>query len=122
MHHKNLVPDTSGIDPDIVTYTILIDGLCKSGRLENAKEIFQDLSIKGYHLNTRIYNVMINGLCKEGLLHEALALKLEMEDNGCSLDAVTYETTIRALLEKGENDQALKHLHEMIARGLLKRH
>ncbi|XLU58242.1 hypothetical protein S245_052890, partial [Arachis hypogaea] len=75
------------IDPNIFTYNILIDGLCKSGRLIDAKEIFQDLSVKGYRPNVRTYNIMINGLCKEGLFEEALALLSKMEGNGCLPDA-----------------------------------
>ncbi|KAL4375033.1 hypothetical protein HN51_008901 [Arachis hypogaea] len=129
MRRKNLVTDT-------VTYSTLIDGLgnqresfvpwsflktCKieSGRLKNAKEIFQDLSIKGCSPNVRTYNIMIHGLCKEGLFEEALALLSELEDNGCLPDAVTFETLIRALFEKDENDMAEKLLREMVARGLL---
>ncbi|KAL4298503.1 hypothetical protein AHAS_Ahas17G0007400 [Arachis hypogaea] len=90
----------SGIDPNIHTYSIIIDGLCKSGRLKNAKEIFEDLSIKGYRPDVKTYTIMINGLCKEGLLHEALAFLSKMEDNGCLPDAVTYEIIIGALFEK----------------------
>nr|XP_025703132.1 pentatricopeptide repeat-containing protein At1g12300, mitochondrial-like [Arachis hypogaea] len=108
MRRKNLVTDT-------VTY----NGLFKSGRLKNAKEIFQDLSIKGCSPNVRTYNIMIHGLCKEGLFEEALALLSELEDNGCLPDAVTFETLIRALFEKDENDMAEKLLREMVARGLL---
>ncbi|XLT59889.1 hypothetical protein HN873_052493, partial [Arachis hypogaea] len=57
----------SGIHAYIYTYNILIHGLCKSGRLKNAKEIFQDLSIKGCSPNVRTYNIMIHGFCKEGV-------------------------------------------------------
>ncbi|XLT95075.1 hypothetical protein HN873_016737, partial [Arachis hypogaea] len=52
-----------------------------------AIEIFQDLSVKGYHPNVRTYNIIINGLCKEGLFEEALALLSKMEGNGCLPDA-----------------------------------
>ncbi|XP_057444386.1 pentatricopeptide repeat-containing protein At1g62930, chloroplastic-like [Lotus japonicus] len=108
-----------GIQPDMYTYNIIIDGLCTSGRLKDALEVFQELLMKGYQLNVVTYNIMINGLCIEGLSDEALTLQSKMEDNGCVPDAVTYETIIRALFRKSENDKAQKFLHEMIARGLL---
>ncbi|XLS59148.1 hypothetical protein HN51_008903, partial [Arachis hypogaea] len=95
----------SGIDPNIFT---------SSGRLIVAKEIFQDLSVKGYRPNVRTYNIMINGLCKEGLFKEALALLSKMEGNGCLPNSVTFETLIRALFEKVENDMAEKLLREMV--------
>ena len=62
---------------------------------------------------------MINGLCKEGFFDEALSLLSKMEDNGCTPDGVTYEIIIRALFESNRNDNAVKLLREMIARGLL---
>ncbi|QHO43235.1 Pentatricopeptide repeat-containing protein [Arachis hypogaea] len=97
-----------GQPADVVTYSSLLDGMFKNqqldkaliGKFENAKEIFQDLSMKGYRPNVRTYTIMINGFCKEGLLHEALELFSKMEDNGCLPDAVTYEITIRTLFEK----------------------
>ncbi|KAK7271202.1 hypothetical protein RJT34_26906 [Clitoria ternatea] len=59
----------------VYTYTILIDGLYKGGRLDNAQEVFQDLLTKGCHLNVHVLTAMINGLCKQTLLDDALALK-----------------------------------------------
>ncbi|XP_039682694.1 pentatricopeptide repeat-containing protein At3g60050 [Medicago truncatula] len=103
----------------INTYNILIDGLCKEGRLENAQVIFQDLLIKGYKVKVWTYNTMINGLCLEGLFDEAMTLLEKMEDNGCTPDVVTYETIIYALFKNDENDKAEKLLREMITRGLL---
>lgn len=57
------------------TYNILIDGLCKGGRLKNAQQIFQDLLVKGYNLDVRTYMVMIDGLCKDELFEEAFTLR-----------------------------------------------
>jgi len=89
-----------GIEPNMTTYNILIDGLCKEGRLRNAQVIFKHFLIKGYNLTVWTYSIMINGLCLEGLFDEAVTLVSKMEDNGCILDAVTNETIIRALFKK----------------------
>lgn len=80
------------------------------------QRVFQDLLIKGYHLNVCTYTVIINGLCKEGLFDEAQS---KMENNGCIPDAITFEILIRAFFEEDENDKADKLLCEMIAKGLL---
>jgi len=66
-----------------------------------------------------MYNVMVNGFCKEGLFDEALSLLSKMEENGCTPNAITYQTLICALFENNKNDEAVKLLREMIARGLL---
>ncbi|XP_016667428.1 pentatricopeptide repeat-containing protein At1g62930, chloroplastic-like [Gossypium hirsutum] len=61
-----------GLELDIVPYTILIDGLCKAGHIEVAKELFRQLSDSGLKPNVYKYGVMINGLCKEGLPDEQI--------------------------------------------------
>ncbi|KAL4316905.1 hypothetical protein AHAS_Ahas15G0331800 [Arachis hypogaea] len=72
---------------------ILLCRLCKCGRLNTAKEYFQQFLIKNYRLQVRTYNVMIIGLCKEGLLDEAITLLSKMEGNGyLPPDCVSYET------------------------------
>ncbi|WJX66464.1 hypothetical protein P8452_51021 [Trifolium repens] len=98
------------------TYNMLIDGLCKEGRLKDAQVMFQDLLIKGYNVTVWTYNIMINGLCLEGLFDEAFALPQKMEENGCIPDVVTYQTIIYTLFENDENVHAEKLLREMIAR------
>ncbi|XP_020203387.1 pentatricopeptide repeat-containing protein At1g12775, mitochondrial [Cajanus cajan] len=103
---------------DVYSYTLIIDSLCKDGRLANAREVFQYLLIKGYHLDVSTYIVMINGFCRKGFFGEALAFLSKMEDAGCIPNVVTYEIIIRALLENDENDKAEKLLREMIARRL----
>ncbi|PNY10139.1 pentatricopeptide repeat-containing protein [Trifolium pratense] len=107
-----------GIQLDMYTYAILVNGLRKNGRLKDALEVYQDLLIKGYHFDLTMYTVLINGLCKEGLFNEALSLVSKMEDNGCTPNAVTYRTLIHALSKNGNNEKAVKLHREMIARGL----
>ncbi|XP_024642343.1 putative pentatricopeptide repeat-containing protein At1g12700, mitochondrial [Medicago truncatula] len=108
-----------GIQPNLYTYTLLVDGICKNGKLKDAKAVYQDLLIKGYHLDVIMYNVMVNWLCKEGLFDEALSILSKMEHNNCTPDVVTYEIVIRALFKNVKNDKAVKLLCEMIDRGLL---
>jgi pentatricopeptide repeat protein len=93
--------------------------LCKVGRVEDARNVFEDLSVKGYNLNVCTYTVMIQGFCDQGLLDEALALLSKMKDSSCIPDAATYEIIIRSLFNKGENDMAEKLLREIVGRGLL---
>ncbi|WVZ14695.1 hypothetical protein V8G54_012261 [Vigna mungo] len=78
----------------------------KVGRRRDAQHVFQNLLIKGYHLDVYTYTVMIIGLCKEGLLDDALTLISHMEDHACMLNAVTLEIIIHALFEKDETDKA----------------
>ncbi|WJX66626.1 hypothetical protein P8452_51165 [Trifolium repens] len=100
-------------------YTILIDELCKVGRLVDAHKVFEDLLVKGYNLNVYTYTIMIHEFCNKGLFDEALTMLSKMEDNSCIPNAATYEIIIRSLFDKGENDKEEKLLREIIARGIL---
>ncbi|KAJ1438693.1 Tetratricopeptide-like helical domain superfamily [Sesbania bispinosa] len=80
-----------GIQPDMYTYSVLIDGLCKGGRLKNA----QDRAwLKKHWPCYKKWRTMVAFL-------------------------ITCEIIIRALFEKDENDKAEKLLREMTARGFL---
>ncbi|MED6122638.1 hypothetical protein PIB30_041580 [Stylosanthes scabra] len=98
---------------------ILLNGLCKCGRLKTAREFFEHILVNNYCLDVVTYNIMISGLAKEGLIDEAAALFSKMKGNGCLPDAVNYETIIRALLARNKNEEAVNLLHEMISEGLL---
>ncbi|XP_074352976.1 pentatricopeptide repeat-containing protein At2g18520, mitochondrial-like [Apium graveolens] len=58
-----------GIIHDIQIYTILIDGLCKNKKLDEARNIFDEQ--KGVQPDVVIHNVLIRGLCEEGFYEEA---------------------------------------------------
>jgi pentatricopeptide repeat domain-containing protein 1 len=92
--------------------------LCKSGRLNDAQKVFEDLLVKGDNLDVYTYNAMIHGFCNNGLVDEALPILSKMKGNSCIPNAATYEIIIRSLFDKGENNKAEKLLREWNSRGL----
>ncbi|CAI9111871.1 OLC1v1012200C1 [Oldenlandia corymbosa var. corymbosa] len=60
-----------GVELDVAVYTIIIDGFCKSGRLDEAWDMFHSLSLKGFDPDVKTYTAMIEGLCMESLVEEA---------------------------------------------------
>ncbi|KAJ6300732.1 hypothetical protein OIU76_021515 [Salix suchowensis] len=78
------------LNPDLVIYSILIDAMCKSGKLEDARELFLKLHVKGLLLDVRSWTSIISGLCREGLLDEAYKALRQMERDGCPPDDCTY--------------------------------
>jgi len=51
-----------GFYPNVVTFTFLIDSLCKRGRLKKAFQIFEMMSRVECEPTVRTYNCLINGL------------------------------------------------------------
>jgi pentatricopeptide repeat protein len=58
--------------------TVLIDGFCKEGKLEEPMELLHEMSNKNICPNVVTYSVLIDGFCKEGKLEEAMDLLHEM--------------------------------------------
>ncbi|KAK3005477.1 hypothetical protein RJ639_017510 [Escallonia herrerae] len=78
--------------PNLVTYAILIDGLCEGNFVEP-----DDMT----------YNLLIQGLCKEGRLSEASNFHHKMVVNRKSGNIVTYNVLIGAYLKAGNVKKAI---------------
>ena len=66
------------ICPNVVTYSALINGLCKEGKLQEASKLFYEMSHINICPSVVTYNVLIDGLGKEGKLDEARKIFYEM--------------------------------------------
>lgn len=106
---ENVVP------PDVSTYTTMIRGYCKTGMIENAKKVFDVMTVKP---NLLAYNTMINGFCKKGDMESArLVFDRMMSGEDCLPNHVTYTTLIDGYCKKGELEEAKKCMNEMMNRG-----
>ncbi|KAG5415924.1 hypothetical protein IGI04_003491 [Brassica rapa subsp. trilocularis] len=65
-----------------VTYTIVIQGMCKVGKVEDDFDLFCSLFSKGMKPNVVTYTTMITGFCRRGLIHDANALFKKMKEDG----------------------------------------
>ncbi|KAK3182858.1 hypothetical protein Dsin_030144 [Dipteronia sinensis] len=63
----------NNVAPDVSTYNILIDGLCKNGCVTKAIEVFHTLKKKksNFDLSIETYNCFLHGLCETGRLEIA---------------------------------------------------
>jgi pentatricopeptide repeat protein len=113
-----------GYVPSVVTFNVLINGLCKANKLEEAIHLFSIMEIRqgpglqekveqiGQFLNayevhtltnSRVnpdiitYNTLINAYCKAFNIEDAFKLFKELQKNGLSPDCVTYGTLIKGL-------------------------
>ena len=90
MHHKNLVPDT-------ITYSSLIDGLCKSGRISYVQDLLNEMHASGQCHDIFTFNILLEGLCKSQHLDEAIELFQKIVGKGICPNVVTYTILIDGL-------------------------
>ncbi|XP_057988959.1 putative pentatricopeptide repeat-containing protein At1g12700, mitochondrial [Hevea brasiliensis] len=102
---------------DCVSFTILIDGMCKAGRLNDAKELFFRHFEKGLQPNVYTYSTIIKGLCKEGLLDEAYKVFRGMEKSGCVPNGCCYNVIIQGFLRHEDVAKATQLIDEMVDKG-----
>ncbi|KAF2287068.1 hypothetical protein GH714_037323 [Hevea brasiliensis] len=99
------------VKTDVSTYSIMIRGYCKTGMIENARKVFDEMACEP---NVVSYNTMINGYCKKGDMDKAITIFYRLlESQDCLPDTVTYTTIIDGYCKKGEFDKAMKWMDEM---------
>ncbi|MBA0840951.1 hypothetical protein Goarm_003486 [Gossypium armourianum] len=82
--------------PNLVTYLILLDGLCKSGTLEDALKFFR----AGLELNITSYTIVIDGLCKVEHMEDAKELFRELSVNVLKPNVYTYAVVINGFCKE----------------------
>ncbi|XP_059299247.1 pentatricopeptide repeat-containing protein At1g63330-like [Lycium ferocissimum] len=93
-----------GINPDIITWTILANILCMTGQVGKANELLRDMIMMGLNPDTISYTSMIAGFCKNGYVNEAFKLFKKMP---CMPSVVTYNCLINGCCQVNSIDQAL---------------
>lgn len=107
-----------GVDPNIITYSSLVDGLCKGGRSLKAMVLLDRMVAERCLPNTITYSSIINGLCKEGRLLEAVEVLDRMRLQGRKPDAGLYGKLIEGLCDSGRFQEAANYLDEMVLSGI----
>jgi pentatricopeptide repeat protein len=54
------------IQPNLYTFNILINGLCRAGKLNKAEDVIEDMKAWGISPNVVTYNTLVDGYCKRG--------------------------------------------------------
>ncbi|KAK3035070.1 hypothetical protein RJ639_032572 [Escallonia herrerae] len=78
---------------DAETYNILLNGLLKERRAEEALEVFDYVRRRNL-LSSASFSIMISGLCRENELRKAMRLHDEMLKMGLKPDGKTYKRLI----------------------------
>ncbi|XP_058225745.1 pentatricopeptide repeat-containing protein At3g61520, mitochondrial [Rhododendron vialii] len=115
----------NGVQPDVITFGILLNHLCKFRRVDEALEVFEKMSggsgSEGFSVtpDTILYNTLIDGFCKVGRQEKGLVLVEQMRSHGCEPNTVTYNCLIDGFCKAGEIDKARELFDVMNKEGML---
>ncbi|XP_017982149.1 PREDICTED: pentatricopeptide repeat-containing protein At1g79540 [Theobroma cacao] len=88
------------------TFSILIDGLCKNGKTEDALNMFDEMTQRGIEPNRCSYTIIVSGLCQADRADDACRLLNKMKESGCSPDFVAYNALLNGFCQLGRVDEA----------------
>ncbi|CAI9785491.1 unnamed protein product [Fraxinus pennsylvanica] len=101
-----------------VVYSALIDGMCKEGEFSQVQMLCKDMAEAGIVPDKYIYTSWIAGLCKQRDLVEAFRLKNKMVKEGITPDLLTYSSLIFGLTNKGPMIEAMQVFTDMLEKGI----
>ncbi|XWS21663.1 hypothetical protein CRYUN_Cryun30bG0073800 [Craigia yunnanensis] len=111
-----------GFVPDVVTYNCLIDGCCKTNRIERALELFEDVNKRNCVPNRFTYNSFIRYYCAVNEIDKGIEMMRMMQqmNHGVATNS-SYTPIIHALCEVGRVLEAKNFLFELIGGGSIPR-
>ncbi|KAK9939499.1 hypothetical protein M0R45_016194 [Rubus argutus] len=109
---------SSRIQLNVYTLNIMVNALCKDGKIDGFKLFISNMAEKGVCTDIVTYNTLINAYCREGLLEEAFQLKNSMASKGLRPELFTYNAMINGLCKVGNYARAKEVLYEMLQIGL----
>ncbi|KAE8655498.1 Pentatricopeptide repeat-containing protein [Hibiscus syriacus] len=92
-----------GIEPDEVTYNLVIKGFCQAGYLEMAKRVYSSLECRSKHRpNVKIYQTMIHYLCKGGEYNLAYTRCIDCMRKSWFPNVDTIHSLLQGLMRNGQ--------------------
>ncbi|XP_071741893.1 pentatricopeptide repeat-containing protein At5g15010, mitochondrial-like [Rutidosis leptorrhynchoides] len=115
---KEMVED--GFDPDSLTFSYLLEGLGRCGKIDDAVKMFETLrERKICVLDVGIYNAMIFNFISIGDIDGCLKYYDDMLSSNCKPHMDTYVTIIFGFLKVQRVADAIEMFDKMIVRGIM---
>ncbi|KAG2542625.1 putative pentatricopeptide repeat-containing protein At1g02420 [Panicum virgatum] len=108
-----------GVEPDLVTYNILIDCHCKNRDVQRAYKLLDEMREKDISPDAITYTSLIGGLGLIGQPDKAKDLLKEMHELGCYPDVPAYNAAIRNFVIAKRLGDAFALMDEMTSKGLM---
>ncbi|THG15333.1 hypothetical protein TEA_005310 [Camellia sinensis var. sinensis] len=109
----------SGCNPSIVTFSTVINTMCKEGNVVEARKLFDGIQEIGVFPNTIMYNTLIDGYVKARDIGQANMLYEEMRNKGVAADVVTFNILVAGHYKYGREEDVDRLIRDLSMSGLL---
>lgn len=101
------------ICPDATSFNIVLDGLCKTGNLDLALNLFHRMDSYGYKPNLLLFNNMIDSLNNSDRLEESYEVMRKMKESGFEPTQFTHNSIFGCLCRREDVEGALNMVRKM---------
>eukprot|EP00826_Nyctotherus_ovalis_P041412 TRINITY_DN4160_c0_g3_i5.p1 TRINITY_DN4160_c0_g3~~TRINITY_DN4160_c0_g3_i5.p1 ORF type:complete len:593 (-),score=123.99 TRINITY_DN4160_c0_g3_i5:46-1824(-) len=106
--------EKDAIEPDIVTYSILIKGICKADCMDKAMEVYEEVKSKNLPLDCTLFNCLLNGFVKSrSYSSDYLKLIADMKARQIKYNDKTYCILIKLYGKHKDIKRVLKTYYDM---------
>ncbi|KAK8944336.1 hypothetical protein KSP39_PZI008080 [Platanthera zijinensis] len=114
-----IMVDDFGLVPSSSTWQYLLLGLCRGGRLAEAKELLYEIVERGFNVGLSGFIIFMDTCFRFGKVSDAMNCLNYMEQKGFSLDVVGFSAYINGLCQLELVQEAYEAFSEMRGRGLI---
>lgn len=117
-----------GIDPNVVTYNVLLNGICRraslhpDGRFEmvirEAEKVFDEMRQRGVEPDVTSYSILLHVYSRAHKPELSLEKLRVMKEKGICPSIASYTSVIKCLCSCGRIDDAEMLLEEMVSSGV----
>nr|VDD56731.1 unnamed protein product [Brassica oleracea] len=104
----------AGYQPDNITYSQLVFGLCKARRLEEACGVLDQMEADGLFPDVKTWTVLIQGYFKNNEVDKAFAFFENMLEKGLVIDSGLLDVMVGMFLSQSRIEEACKFLKEKV--------
>jgi pentatricopeptide repeat protein len=106
-----------GLQPNLITYGIVIKGYCQENRLEEALQVWESMvSTTEFQPDEIMYNTILDGCARKGLYDRGMALLVEMEKSGIRPTNFTLSVLVKLTSRANLLDRSFEICKEISAK------
>ncbi|MED6135152.1 hypothetical protein PIB30_043509 [Stylosanthes scabra] len=107
------LPKELSVEPDLVSYNILIKALCESGSFDSGLEMLEEMEKKGVNPNSITFNTLLDGLYAKGRFEDGERLWVSMGGKGIAPDIRTCNSRLMGMALEKKTKEAVEFMEEM---------
>lgn len=98
----------AGLQPDVVSYALLVNAYGKARREEEALAVFEEMLDAGVRPTQKAYNILLDAFAISGMVEQARTIFKSMRRDRCTPDLCSYTTMLSAYVNASDMEGAEK--------------